>query len=430
MNCKTFLENSTDLLMPGTPPEQRAALAAHARECPACAAYLAGLQATRAALRPSREITASSDFKERVMKKIEETNPAIRPASGHRFFWKPALAAALLIALGIAVFSFYTTRGGNQAFALEKLLETARSVRFIHMLSEPWAGDHVKDIWAQFDDKGNLLKMRSDFPDNPSDGPKIVLWQEGKAQVWFKRKNVLLTVDEPAILERYKMTIKDFDPRILLEGLYNRQKAGELKIQAAGTINGGVVSFLVTYKNQPDRQDVYKVTLATNQVESVEKFQLKDGKPVSLGKISFSDYNNPAVAAQFTLEVPKDMLAIDQTRPDIGLEKGTLSDKQIAAKVAQDFFTALIAGDYDKAGLLCGGINGPFLKKGLSKTPYQRIVKIGDPTPDPDKRTQALQVPCDVEVTSGSTGNLVKTQTLYIRPIYNHPNRWAISGGM
>ena len=47
----------------------------------------------------------------------------------------------------------------------------------------------------------------------------------------------------------------------------------------------------------------------------------------------------------------------------IGLEKGDLTNDEIAAKVAREFFEALIAEDYAKAGLLLEGMPAERMKE-------------------------------------------------------------------
>ena len=53
----------------------------------------------------------------------------------------------------------------------------------------------------------------------------------------------------------------------------------------------------------------------------------------------------------------------DQINPIVGLEKGDLTDEEIAAKVAREFFEAVIAADYRKAGLLYEGIPAEKMKE-------------------------------------------------------------------
>ena len=68
----------------------------------------------------------------------------------------------------------------------------------------------------------------------------------------------------------------------------------------------------------------------------------------------YLDYNQPIDPKVFQLEVPKDVTVFDQINRKPGLVKGDLTEDEIARKVVREFFEALIAGDYDKAGLIYG----------------------------------------------------------------------------
>lgn len=433
MNCQSFQENVTDLIGPGTDPERVTALEAHAAACPACAAWLAEMRRTRDALRPLHRVEASTRFKEGVMKRIREMEEsekmeAVRPRRVLR--WRPALAvAAALIIACAALLSLYG-KGGNKAYALERIIEATRGLRFIHIMKmDPVEEGSAGEVWAQFDGQaGKLVQMRLDFP-HTEDGPKVVLWQAGKATVWFKKKNSLLTVSEPALLERMKMSARDFDPRQILEGLYNKSKAGKVRIQS--TVPAGVkglFNLVVTGVDDSSWREVYTVDLATRLVSKIEKYRQKDGKEERIASIKYLDYNNPAVAEAFKIEPPKDVIPVDQTAREIGLAKGNLDDKTIAIKVASEFFEALVAEDYDKAGLLMEGIPGARLKGMLNGLKFVRIVKIGDAVPHPIPSTGGLQVPCEVEMEKDGK-KATQTFKLGVREVYNHPDRWDIFGG-
>ena len=65
----------------------------------------------------------------------------------------------------------------------------------------------------------------------------------------------------------------------------------------------------------------------------------------------YLDYNKEIDPKVFQLEMPKDTITIDEIKNkerSTGLVKGDLTDGEIAAKVAREFFEALIAGNYQK----------------------------------------------------------------------------------
>jgi hypothetical protein len=124
--------------------------------------------------------------------------------------------------------------------------------------------------------------------------------------------------------------------------------------------------------------------------------------------------------------LPKDVVTIDQINRKIGAEKGSLTDNEIATKVARQFFEALIAEDYEKAGLILEGIPAEKMKEMFGRFKFQRIVEIGKPGPGPRPEMQAIQVPVTVEMKGSQTRKFAPL----IRPVYGHPDRWGICGGI
>jgi len=433
MNCRIFREQCIDSILSGAGLAESGDLAAHRRSCPSCAAYLAELAQTANAIQPSHEIHASSNFKERVMRKIAEMDRPTPAAHVARriFAWKPALAAALAIIVAGAVLLSIVSRSGKQAYALERTIEANRLVRFIHMQFEPVPLGCASDMWAEFSDQGRLLRLRIDFPDT-ADGPKTTLWQEDKAEVWFKKKNSVAVVREPDFLKTIKMSVDDFDPRRIVEKVHEDSAAGRATVTIQpGRQKDEPLKLTVAYKNAPGLRRVYLVDSSTNLVTQFEKEELKGGKEELRGRVRYSEYNDPKVSAAFDLPIPADVTRIDQTNQEVGLAKGNLSDKEIAVKVAREFYEALIAQDYDKAGQIAGGLPGAFLKKQYeeAKTKFVRIVSIGEPKPHPNPQTMGLQVPCEIQVERD--GKLTTaTFELGVRPVYNQPDRWDVFGGI
>ncbi len=122
-------------------------------------------------------------------------------------------------------------------------------------------------------------------------------------------------------------------------------------------------------------------------------------------------------------------MRIDMTTQVVGLSKGDLTDEEIAVKVAREFFEALIAKDYGRAGAIYSGMPASRMKEGFGRIEFLRIISVGDPTPHPRAETRFLQVPCEVELrVEGQTQ--VKKFMPNIRAVYNQPDRWAIGGGI
>ena len=181
-------------------------------------------------------------------------------------------------------------------------------------------------------------------------------------------------------------------------------------------------------QESPDRRDVYHIDPDTKLLQKIEKFKGK-GENEKLGlQVTYLDYNQAPADDLFTLNPPADAIRIDQTTQEIGLPKGDLTDEQIAMKVAREFFEAVIAGDYAKAGRLYEGIPAEKVKEVLSgEGKVLRVVSVGTPTPH--SATRSLQVLCQIEVEINGHRE-TKTYHPFIRPVYGQPDRWGIIGGI
>ena len=161
----------------------------------------------------------------------------------------------------------------------------------------------------------------------------------------------------------------------------------------------------------------------------IEKFTGKAENEKLALQVTYLDYNQTPAEDLFTLNPPPGAMVIDQTTQEIGLPKGDLTDEQIAMKVAREFFEAVIAGDYAKAGRLFEGIPAEKLKEAFSgEGKVLRVVSVGTPTPHPNYRA-TLKVPCQIEMEINGHRE-IKTLTPNIRPVYGQPDRWDIIGGI
>jgi hypothetical protein len=147
-------------------------------------------------------------------------------------------------------------------------------------------------------------------------------------------------------------------------------------------------------------------------------------------KFEFLSYNEPLDDSLFELsDLPDDTTIIDQIKQVVGLPRGNLSNEKIVAKVAREFFEALIAKDYAKAGILMEGMPADKMEKFFGRINFLRIISIGEVSAHSNPKTRGFVVPCEIELmVDGNTA----TQTFKpgIRPVHNKPNRWTIFGGI
>ena len=195
--------------------------------------------------------------------------------------------------------------------------------------------------------------------------------------------------------------------------------------------SGQPITVTITRKDSPNRRDVYLIEPQTKLVECLNVYRRGDGESEwkKVSTIEYFDYNRPIDPSVWEPQLPADVTAVDQTSHEIGLAKGDLSDNEIAVKVAREFFQALIAKDYGKAGQILEGIPASKMKETFGGTTFLRIVEVGQPRPHPNPATHFIQVPVKVEMEADGK-KMVKEITPNIRAAYNQPGRWVIGGGI
>jgi hypothetical protein len=264
------------------------------------------------------------------------------------------------------------------------------------------------------------------------DGPKDVVWHEGKAEVWFKAKKRIAVLREKDILAKSKMYYESFDPKRIVEKLYQAQGSENVQIIIKeSSAEGEPITITMTKKGSPDVRAVFKVDPETKLLQQEESYKLEDGEYKFLGRTRYLDYNNPADLEIFVLKPPADVFRVDPTQ-EIGLAKGELSDDEIAVEVVRQFFQALIAEDYTKAGRLFGDgvISADQMQQMFGHMKYLRIISIGDAAPHPRSEPNAkrLVVPCAIEVEVDGQIREWKLDELSIRQVENQPGRWSMRG--
>ena len=328
-----------------------------------------------------------------------------------------ALAAGLVFY--VSVFSSPTA-----AYALEQTVQAIKNVTSYHVKITPAA--ELGEAWVQLNPDGSLLHARMDLL-SPSDGPKVSILSDGKAEVWSKKKNFFLIVrDKRAVKELMKMRAI-FDPKLAFEELQAAKQAGKMQIVTKEPAKKDEpVTLTVT---TPDRREVYEVDSKTKLVQRVTSYLRRDGKWEQMSLREYLDYNKPIDPKVFKPELPKDVVRVDYIHNKIGLAKGNLTDNEIAKKVAREFVEALIAKDYKKAGLIYSGIPAEKMKAGYGRLKFLRIVEIGKPKTGQHPDPTTLQVTVKVELEKKGH-KIVHQFTAYIRPVHGQPGRWNISGGM
>jgi hypothetical protein len=300
-----------------------------------------------------------------------------------------ALAGALL--LYVALFSSSTV-----AYALEQTIQANQQVTSYHAKFTASRGG-LGEVWVQLNPDGTPLRARMDFL-KTEDGDKVVICTEGKAAVWFKDKKSYVVLPEKGALDRVIAMQKMCDPRAAFEQIQDREKDGKVKIETTPPAKeGDFIKLTVTVPDQPNLREVYEVNPTTKLAERVTSYSRQGNEWKETKLIEYFDYNKPIDPKVFDLDLPKDVMRVDQIQQPPGVAKGNLTDTQIAQKVARDFFEAVIAKDYAKAGLIYSGMPAERIKDGYGRLDVTRIVEVGEPLAGAHPDPSALAVPVKVE---------------------------------
>jgi len=439
--CKNRFEDIVAFVMGELDADATRKLQEHLAVCEACRASHDALVEEEKEVRSGFEALARSLGPiERLVLDGEEHQPGVRVGVSNNHFpgkvrnmilahKRLIAAAAALTALAAGLIVYVSVVSSpRSAYAMEQTAQANDEIKTCHVRCGPTEGS-IGEAWIELSSDGTPLRARMDFP-KTEDGAKVVILTKDKAEVWFKDKHGHLFVTEEGALARVKEMQKQFDPKLAFEQLQAMKASGKVEVATQEPAKTGEpITLTVTSKDNPNQRAVFTVNSSTKLVERMTKYRQHDGQWEQVGFIEYLDYNKEIDPEVFHLDLPKDVVTIDQINQTIGLEQGSLTKDEIAAKVAKEFFEALIAEDYAKAGLLLEGMPAEKMKEMFGRAKFQRIVEIGKPIAGVHPDPTAFQVPIKVEW-EGSAGKGVKQFKPYVRPVYGHPDRWGICGGI
>jgi hypothetical protein len=426
---------------------QKQAVESHLKDCPPCRAELAELIALRNRLTANGKHLAQSDLENKVLNRIvREQNLKLRKVSKQIQLWriimksritKLATAAAIIIIAALSI--TFLDKSVTPAYALEQTIVANHTVRYLHIRFTDALHDEAKEFWVECDEFGQIKNARMHMPewDSPLDGAKVGIWKQNKVEIYFKKKNMLFVARDKTVADHMLKLVEENDPRLAVKRLQEKQVQGKIKIEIdEPSDKAEPVVVTATYlpeSSKPNQRLVLFVDQATKLVTAIEFYSLKNGEYQYTGAQEYYDYNQPIEAKMFTLDetlIPDDAMRVDQTTQEVGLVQGQLSDEEVAVEVVRQFFEALIAKDYAKAGKLMEGIPADRMKQGFGKVKFLRIVLIDQPAPHPIPATKGVIVPCTVEIEKDGEISEWKLERLGVREVYNQPGRWTIFGGI
>ena len=444
--CPHRQEQIEALITGGLSPEESNDLHRHIEQCPACREYFELLNGDSDRLAQFAEAMGPTIARLEtnvleILDRAAASAPARAPSIWRMIMKsriaKLAAAAIILIVVGLTFFGLFEGTS-VPAYAIEQTIEACRGIRTMHIrFFSPYTLQGVGfgdgEMWIQFDEKGELQRLRSEVANSP-DGPKAYVWQKGKIDLYFKGKNSLLILSDAdrKVADFIRQLRQLVDASEAMHRLREMQAQGkvELTIEQPGSAEKPIVltATLPPQEGHPRQRQVSFIDPKTKLLKQSESFSLKDDKWELQQRIEYLEYNEPIDPERFALNVPPGVMRINQTAQDIGLPKGDLTDEEIAAKVVREFCEALIAGDYEKASRLYEGVPPDVLRKALAGSKVVRIVSIGKPTAHPE--TESLKVPLTLEFEKGGVKEVKEIAPgPFVRHVYARPDRWTISGG-
>ena len=349
-------------------------------------------------------------------------------------FTKLAAAAVIIIAAALSVTLFDKTM--PTAYALEQTIEANHSVRFLHIQSSVSSDQEPGKTWVEFDEAGQVKNVRIDLPEwaGGGDGPKLVIWKENKAQLWMKKKKSLVTIKDKTVAAQMVKMAEQLDPKLAVERLQRKKEQGKIKLAIEEPEDKAepivVTATSVVEDDAPFQRVVLFVDQATKLVISVELYKLQGGQYQKVITLEYYDYNQPIDPKMFTMdEVPSNVMRVDQTTQEMGIVQGDLTDKEIAVKVVRQFYEALIAKDYTRAGQIYSGLPAAKMQEMWQDVNVLRIVSISEPVPHPYPGVGGFQVHCEIEIEKDGVKSILKPYGPGVRPVHGRPDRWNIHGG-
>ncbi len=442
--CVQMQDKIADYVLGLLNQEDIAAFDKHISQCLQCREYTESLQSEKRSLLQFGK-TLDSEMDARQARIIEALNQrsseqnrllSIRRTIMQSKMTKPAAAAAIILAVGLSI--NFLDKSVTPAYAIEQTIEACHSVRYLHIKSYEPGHDEPKEFWVEFDEYGEVKHVRMDFPEwaGGGDGPKIVVWKENKADIWYKQEKSLIRMPDKTVADSMLETVKMFDPKGMLERFQGEKLDGLVKIEIDQPSNK-LKPIIITATSlpgttvMPGKRGVLFIDQSTKLVTHMDLYLLQDDEYEYASTIEFYDYNQQIDPNMFNLdEAPSDLTRIDYTTQEIGLIQGNLTDKEIAVKVVREFYEALIIEDYAKAGQIYGGVPAAKMQERWQNVNVLRIISISEPIPHPYPRVGGFQVHCEIEIEKDGIKSILKPYGPGVRPVHGQSHRWNIHGGV
>ena len=326
------------------------------------------------------------------------------------------------------------------AYALQDTIDAYNSIRYLHVKSFRMVDEQKWDSesWIEFDEYGRPARFR--YQQNRIGnqiGPATFVHDGDGSHTWLPNLNLCFTRSGKSAIASLLLQreVSDVDPKMVIEKLRRQARDGEiiLDVNEPDQKTEPIV-LVVTYpaeSRSANWKKVLYIDQATRLVKKEEKFEMRDGQYQHELTTEFFDYNQQIDPEMFNLdrELPENVIVIDQSDKEVGLNQGDMTDEEIAAEVTQQFLQALSASDFSKAGQLLLGVPDFFIEtlSGGGGGNESRIISVGPVHRNPDPDSKGMMCLC--KILFESEGQYYENDIkMSVMPVSGQPGRWMIYG--
>lgn len=346
--------------------------------------------------------------------------------------WYKVAFAVLALAAGAGLIGLLG-RSATPAYAFAQTIDAVKDIRYFHFQLQATPDKTDREAWIEYDPNDGSPRVRVNFYAIKA----TMVWDRGITQYWRWDSKELCIYEDKEYTDRIWHFVRRYDPRQAIPYLQERARQEGIQIdihQPEKDIDPIIVAvayepntFLVGSR-QPRMREEFHIDPATKLITRVEAEAFVEGRFISRGAWEYVDYNRPFDPGIFDLrrEAPPDVNVSDTTGILMGVEKGQLSDEEIAVRTVREFLDAWVAKDYDRAIQIHGyaeiAQTKSIRENLLLKKDIRRVISVGLPVL-PERPMGGLVVPCEVECEENGQ---VKVESLAFHTSEGSRGRWRI----
>jgi len=346
------------------------------------------------------------------------------------------LTAAAVIIIAVVFSISLLDKAATPAYALEQTIEANHTIKTIHLRmfkdGRSIENNEFSDYWIKYNDAGILSNLRCNEHDK-NGVVRFTIWNEGIKKTWIPEKNVVFLNRLNNTDKAWEDFAKEFEPKFRLQWIYDQgqgeeKEAPEIEIDEPAEDSNSIY-VKATHSVHKLRAELV-VDRKTKLIKKLSLYHLREQEYELDTRIEFLAYNQPIDPSMFELRgIPDNAKVYDQVNRLVGLEKGDLTNEEIAAKVVREALEATIAKDYDEVRRLMEGDPGDTIEEFIEKefeARLVRIVSIGRPEEHEKIERLLYFVPCEIEVENEERGRWIVNIIATSKAIEYQDDRWIM----